>query len=123
VEPKKPALNSKSGSEKASGPWRPTKRRVLWAIGMVVALVTTALLVVNLYPGIWEELSQKRVASLIGIVVALTVIRAPAPTTTSRISARPPAHSPVRFIVVLLLVCRPESPPLLFCGARSQEAY
>src|SRR5919112_2123206 len=33
---------------------------------------------------------------------APTVVRAAAPTT-SRISARPPAHSPVRFIVVLLL--------------------
>src|ERR687889_292520 len=38
---------------------------------------------------------------------APTVVRAAAPTTT-RISARPPAHSPLRFIVVLLLVCRPE---------------
>src|SRR5918992_4403436 len=44
---------------------------------------------------------------------APTVVRAAAPTT-SRISARPPAHSPLRFIVVLLLACpRPESPPLL----------
>src|SRR5215218_3832454 len=34
------------------------------------------------------------------------VSRAAAPTTTTRISARPPAHSPFRFIVVLLLVCR-----------------
>src|SRR5215212_4015247 len=35
------------------------------------------------------------------------VSRAAAPTTTSRINARPPAHSPFRFIVVLLLlVCR-----------------
>src|ERR671912_1922874 len=38
---------------------------------------------------------------------APTVVRAAAPTTTSRISATPPAHSPLRFIVVLLLlVCR-----------------
>src|SRR5918998_818747 len=36
---------------------------------------------------------------------APTVVRAAAPTT-SRISATPPAHSPFRFIVVLLLVCR-----------------
>src|ERR671911_1884341 len=43
---------------------------------------------------------------------APTVVRAAAPTT-SRISATLPAHSPFRFIVVLLLVCRrPESPPL-----------
>src|SRR5919106_3091154 len=40
---------------------------------------------------------------------APTVVRAAAPTTTSRISARPPAHSPLRFIVVLLLLCcRPQ---------------
>src|SRR5215207_7736583 len=40
---------------------------------------------------------------------APTVVRAAAPTTTNRISARPPAHSPLRFIVVLLLVCyRPQ---------------
>src|SRR5215211_8483074 len=39
---------------------------------------------------------------------APTVVR-PAAPTTNRISARPPAHSPFRFIVVLLLVCgRPE---------------
>src|SRR5919107_6317726 len=48
---------------------------------------------------------------------APTVVRAAAPTT-SRISARPPAHSPLRFIVVLLLVCpRPQreySPPPLW---------
>src|ERR671911_2230639 len=36
---------------------------------------------------------------------APTVVRAAAPTT-SRISATLPAHSPLRFIVVLLLVCR-----------------
>jgi hypothetical protein len=54
--------------------WRPTKRQVLWAIGMVAALVTTALLVVDLYPGIWEDLSTERVAALIGIAVALTAI-------------------------------------------------
>src|SRR5919107_6289095 len=43
---------------------------------------------------------------------APTFVRAAAPTT-SRISATPPTHSPLRFIVVLLLVCRrPESPPL-----------
>src|SRR5215207_10996278 len=47
---------------------------------------------------------------------APTVVRAAAPTT-SRISARPPAHSPLRFIVVLLLECRrPESPPHLSVG-------
>src|SRR5215217_2801912 len=44
---------------------------------------------------------------------APTVVRAPAPTT-SRISITHAAHSPFRFIGVLLLVCRrPESSPLL----------
>src|SRR5215208_5140617 len=37
---------------------------------------------------------------------APTVLSRAAAPTTSRISARPPAHSPLRFIVVLLLVCR-----------------
>src|SRR5918994_2231989 len=40
---------------------------------------------------------------------APTVVSRAAAPTTSRISATPPAHSPFRFIVVLLLVCpRPE---------------
>src|SRR5918995_2822969 len=40
---------------------------------------------------------------------APTVVSRAAAPTTSRISATPPAHSPLRFIVVLLLVCpRPE---------------
>src|SRR5918992_4165765 len=40
---------------------------------------------------------------------APTVVSRAAAPTTSRISARPPAHSPLRFIVVLLLVCcRPQ---------------
>jgi hypothetical protein len=54
--------------------WRPTKRQVLWAIGMVVALATTALLIAVLYPGIWKSLLDARVAKLIPIVVALTAI-------------------------------------------------
>jgi putative effector of murein hydrolase LrgA (UPF0299 family) len=41
---------------------------------MVVALVTTALLIADLYPDIWKSLLDARVAKLIGIVVALTVI-------------------------------------------------
>src|SRR5215212_8053913 len=56
---------------------------------------------------------------------APTVVRTAAPTTRSRISARPPAHSPLRFIVVLLVCPRPQresSPPLLVWGS-SQEAY
>jgi hypothetical protein len=77
VERKKLALKSKSGSEKASGPWRPTKRQVLWAIGMMVALATLAILIVkigNLYPDIWQALSRERVAMLIGFGVALVVV-------------------------------------------------
>jgi hypothetical protein len=74
VEPEKPALSSKPGSEKKSGPWRPTKRQVLWAIGMVVALLTTALLIVNLYPEIWKGLLEERNLTLIAIGVSLTAI-------------------------------------------------
>jgi hypothetical protein len=59
-------------------PWRPPRRQpwrwVLWAVMLVIALVALGWLVVNLYPDIWQEISRKRVATLIGIVVALTVI-------------------------------------------------
>jgi len=59
-------------------PWQPTRRWtrkwVWWAIGMAVALVALVLLVVNLYPGIREDLLKERVLTLMGIVVALTVI-------------------------------------------------
>src|SRR3712207_3440748 len=41
---------------------------------MVVTLGTTALLVVQLYPGLWDAVSRGRVATLIGIGVALTVL-------------------------------------------------
>ena len=74
VESKKPALRSESGSEKKSGPWRPTKRQVLWAIGMVVALLTTALLIVNLHPEIWNSLLEERNLTLIAIGVSLVAI-------------------------------------------------
>jgi hypothetical protein len=81
VEPKKPALSSKSGSEKASGPWRLTKRQVLWGVGTLLALVTIALLVgllvVNLEAVKWEDLSRDRieqVALFIGIAVAVTTL-------------------------------------------------
>jgi small-conductance mechanosensitive channel len=74
VEPEKPALKSKSGSEKNAGPLRPTKRQVLWAIGMVVALLTTALLIVNLYPEIWKGLLEERNLTLIAMVVSVTAI-------------------------------------------------
>jgi uncharacterized protein YjbI with pentapeptide repeats len=47
---------------------------VLWAVMLVIALLALGWLVVNGYPDIWQEISRKRVATLIGIVVALTVI-------------------------------------------------
>jgi uncharacterized protein YjbI with pentapeptide repeats len=74
LEPNKPALKSKSGSEKASGPWRPTKRQVLWVIGMVVALLTTALLIYNLRPEIWKSLLKERNLPLIAIGVSVAAI-------------------------------------------------
>jgi hypothetical protein len=74
VESKKPALSSKSGSEKKSSPRRPTKRQVLWATGMVVALLTTALLIVNLHPEIWKGLLEERNLTLIAIGVSVTAI-------------------------------------------------
>jgi uncharacterized protein YjbI with pentapeptide repeats len=53
----------------------------LWAISMVVTLGTIALLVVQLYPGLWEDVSREpvallkgRVATLISIGVALMVL-------------------------------------------------
>src|SRR5919107_6429258 len=46
-------------------------------------------------------------SSLLAYPAPTGVSRAVAPTTTTRINATPPAHSPLRFIVVLLLlVCR-----------------
>jgi uncharacterized protein YjbI with pentapeptide repeats len=81
VERKKPGRKSKSGLKKESGRWRPATRQVLWAIGMVLTLMTISLLVVQLYPGLWEDVSREpvallkgRVATLIGIGVALTAL-------------------------------------------------
>ena len=74
MEPEKPALSSKPGSEKKSGPWRPTKRQVLWVIGMVVALLITALLILNLPPEIWKGLLEERNLTLIAIGVSVTAI-------------------------------------------------
>src|SRR5215204_1622270 len=81
VERKKPGRKSNSGLEKESGRWRPTRRQVFWAIGIVLTLMTIALLVVQLYPSLWEDLSREpvallkgRVATLIGIGVALMVL-------------------------------------------------
>jgi uncharacterized protein YjbI with pentapeptide repeats len=73
-KPWKPAVRSESESEKKSGPWRPTRRQVLWVIGMVVALLTTALLIVNLHPEIWKGLLEERNLTLIAIGVSVTAI-------------------------------------------------
>jgi hypothetical protein len=59
VRKKKLRRKSKLGLKKGSGHWRPTKRQVFWAIGVVVTLMTIALLVVQLYPGLWEDLSRE----------------------------------------------------------------
>jgi hypothetical protein len=57
-------------------PWRPPRRRmgwrVLWAVGMVVALLTTALLIVHLHPEIWKGLLEERNLTLIAIGVSVT---------------------------------------------------
>jgi uncharacterized protein YjbI with pentapeptide repeats len=59
-------------------PWRPPRRRmgwrVLWAVGMVVALLTTALLIVHLHPEIWKGLLEERNLTLIAIGVSVTAI-------------------------------------------------
>jgi hypothetical protein len=80
-KPWKPAVRSESESEKKSGPWRPTRRQVLWAVGTFFTLVTiallVALLVVNLDAVKWEDLPRERieqVALFIGIAVALTTL-------------------------------------------------
>jgi uncharacterized protein YjbI with pentapeptide repeats len=46
----------------------------LWAIGMMVALLTTALLIVNLRPEIWKGLLEERILTLIAIGVSVTAI-------------------------------------------------
>ena len=81
MERKKPGRKSNSGLKKEFARWRPTTRQVFWAIGVVVTLMTIAPLVVQLYPGLWEDVSREpvailkgRVATLIGIGVALTVL-------------------------------------------------
>jgi uncharacterized protein YjbI with pentapeptide repeats len=48
--------------------------RVLWAVGMVVALLTTALLIVHLHPEIWKGLLEERNLTLIAIGVSVTAI-------------------------------------------------
>jgi len=47
---------------------------VLWIIGMVVALLTTALLILNLYPEIWKGLLEERNLKLMVIGVSVTAI-------------------------------------------------
>jgi uncharacterized protein YjbI with pentapeptide repeats len=46
----------------------------LWAICMVVALLTIALLIVNLHPEIWKGLLEERNLTLIAIGVSVTAI-------------------------------------------------
>jgi len=59
-------------------PWRPPRRRkrwrVLWAVGMVVAVLTTALLIVHLHPEIWKDLLEGRVLTLVALGFSLTAI-------------------------------------------------
>jgi uncharacterized protein YjbI with pentapeptide repeats len=71
---KKLTRKSKPELQKESGPWRPTNRQVLWAMGTLAALLTIVLLVGQLYPDLWKDLSQKRVAMFIGIGGALMVL-------------------------------------------------
>jgi hypothetical protein len=59
-------------------PWRLPRRRrgwrVLWAVGMVVAVLTTALLIVDLRPEIWKDLLEGRVLTLVALGFSLTAI-------------------------------------------------
>jgi hypothetical protein len=59
-------------------PWRPPRSRmrwrVLWAVGMVTALLTTALLIAHLHPEIWKGLLEERNLTLIAIGVSVTAI-------------------------------------------------
>src|SRR5215218_2516044 len=59
-------------------PWRPPRRRmgwrVLWVVGMVVAVLTTGLLIVDLRPEIWKDLLEGRVLTLVALGLSLTAI-------------------------------------------------
>src|SRR5215211_4016061 len=59
-------------------PWRPPRRRmgwrVLWAVGMVVAVLTTGLLIVDLRPEVWKDLLERRVLTLVALGFSLTAI-------------------------------------------------
>src|SRR5215208_7753672 len=71
-----------------------------------------------------EHFALLEASSSLAYPAPTVVSRAAAPTTRSRISARPPAHSPFRFIVVLLLVCRrPERKGRTLSGTLCREAY
>ena len=72
MERKDPAPRNES--EQASGGWRPTKRQTLWAVGLVVALLATSVLIFDLYPGIWRSLSEKRTLMFVALGVSLTAI-------------------------------------------------
>ncbi len=71
------------------------------AVGMVIALVALGLLVVQLYPGLWEDVSREptamlkgRVATLLGIGVALeSVMNSSLETVHRSISFRRPFPS------------------------------
>src|SRR5215217_8945972 len=79
----------------ANGLWSlPLISTPFWANGYVPSSVAT------------EHLALEASSSL--AYPAPTVVRAAAPTTTSRISTTHAAHSPIRFIVVLLECRRPE---------------
>jgi hypothetical protein len=59
-------------------PWRPPRRRmrwrVLWAVGMAVAVLTTTLLIGELPPEIWKDLPERRVLTLVALGFSLTAI-------------------------------------------------
>jgi hypothetical protein len=46
----------------------------LWAVGLVVALLATSVLIFDLYPGIWRSLSEKRTLMFVALGVSLTAI-------------------------------------------------
>src|SRR5215217_2211079 len=59
-------------------PWRPPRRRmgwrVLWAVGMVVAVLTTGLLIVGLRTEIWKDLLEGRFLTLVALGFSVTAI-------------------------------------------------
>jgi hypothetical protein len=65
---------SEPRTENEPSPWQPTNRQVLWVIGTSLILEMLAFLVAKLDPGIWQVLSQTRIATLIGIGVAVMLL-------------------------------------------------